>query len=74
MYNKIFASNFRDFWAFLKYGLTREGLGCLGGSLVERLPLAEGLIPGSWDRVPHQAPHRESASPSARVSASICLS
>ena len=23
--------------------------GCLGGSVVERLPLAQGLVPGSWD-------------------------
>ena len=28
----------------------------MGGSAVERLPLAQGVIPGSWDRIPHQAP------------------
>ena len=27
--------------------------GHLGGSVVEHLPLAQGMIPGSWDRVPH---------------------
>ena len=29
--------------------------GQLGGSVVERLPWAQGVIPGSWDRVLHQA-------------------
>ena len=28
----------------------------LGGSVVERLPSAQVVIPGSWDRVSHQAP------------------
>ena len=32
------------------------------------------LIPGSWDRVPHGAPREEPASPSAYVSASLCVS
>ena len=27
----------------------------LGGSVVERLPLCQVMIPGSWDRVLHQA-------------------
>ena len=31
-------------------------LGHLGGSVVERLPSALGMILGSWDRVLHQAP------------------
>ena len=30
--------------------------GCLGGSLVKRLPLAQVMFPGSWDRAPHRAP------------------
>ena len=34
----------------------------LGRSAVERLPLAQGVIPGSWDQVPHQALHGEPAS------------
>ena len=38
------------------------------------LPSAQGVILGSWDQVPHQAPHREPASPSACVSASLCVS
>ena len=48
----------------------------LGGSAVECLPLAQVRILGSWDRVPHQAPSREPASPSAYVSAffPLCLS
>ena len=48
--------------------------GHLGGSVVERLPSAQGLIPGSWDRVPHRAPCRKPASPSACVSASLSVS
>ena len=31
-------------------------LGCLGGSVVEHLPSALGVVPGSRDRVPHRAP------------------
>ena len=48
--------------------------GQLGGSAVEHLPLAQGVILGSWDQVPHWASHREPASPSACVSASLSLS
>ena len=36
--------------------------GCLGGSVVECLPLAQGTILESWDRVPHQAPCEKPAS------------
>ena len=46
----------------------------LGGSAVERLPLDQGVTPGSQNRVLHQAPRREPASPSANVSVSLCLS
>ena len=46
-------------------------MGHLGGSVVECLPLAQGVILGSWDRVPHQAPYREPSSPSAYVSVSL---
>ena len=31
--------------------------GHLGGSEVEYLPSAQGVIPWSWDQVPHRAPH-----------------
>ena len=48
--------------------------GRLGGSVVERLPLAQSMIPESQDRVPHQAPRIEPASPSAYVSAPLSLS
>ena len=48
--------------------------GHLGGSVVEHLPLAQIVIPRSWDPVPHQALRREPASPSAYVSASLPLS
>ena len=44
-------------------------VGRLCGSVVERLPFAQILILGSWDRVLHQP-----ASPSACVSASLCVS
>ena len=38
------------------------------------LPSAQGMILGSRDRVPHQAPCRGPASPSACVSASLRVS
>ena len=37
------------------------------------LPLAWVVIPGSWDQHPHPAPGEEPASPSAYVSASLCV-
>ena len=52
----------------------KKNQGRLGGSAVERLPLAQGVIPGSWDRVSHWAPCMELASPSGCVSASLSLS
>ena len=53
-----------------------EGLGRLPSPVVERLPLAQDVTLGSWDRVPHRAPCMEPASPSASVSASLspCVS
>ena len=44
-------------------------LGHLGGSAIERLPLAQGVILG----LPHRAPRVEPASPSACVSTSVCV-
>ena len=49
-------------------------MGSLGGSAAERLPSAQGVTPGSWDRVLHQALCMEPASASACVSASLCVS
>ena len=46
--------------------------GALGSSVVERLPLAQVMILGSWDRVLIWAPCKEPASLSAHVSASLC--
>ena len=46
----------------------------LYGSSVEWLSLAQVIILGSWDRVPHQAPCEEPVSSSACVSASLCVS
>ena len=48
--------------------------GCLGGSVGERLPSAQGVILESRDQVLHGVPCVEPASPSARVSASLSLS
>ena len=48
-------------------------LGRLGGSVVERLPLAQVMILWSWDVVLHQAPCGKPGSPSAYVSASLSL-
>ena len=47
--------------------------GLLGGLVVERLPLAWGVILGSWDPLLQWAPCREPASLSAYVSASLSL-
>ena len=47
--------------------------GHLGGSAVEHLPLAQGVIPGYRDQVLHQASCMKPASPSACVSASLSL-
>ena len=44
-----------------------------GGLRSLALPLAQGVILGTWDRVPRWAPCMELASPSARVSASLSL-
>ena len=46
----------------------------LGGSAVEHLLLAQDVIPDSHGPVPHQAPRKEPASPSAYVCASFCMS
>ena len=49
--------------------------GRLGGSVVEHLASAQGMILGSQNRVPHQATYGEAeASPSAYISVSPCLS
>ena len=43
-------------------------------SVIEYLPSAQGVVPGSRDRVPRRAPRREPASPSACVSAPLSVS
>ena len=48
--------------------------GSLGGAVVWCLPLAQGAILETRDRIPRQAPCMEPASPSACVSASLSLS
>ena len=48
--------------------------GNLGGSVVERLPLAQGVIPEFRDGLPYRAPCEKPASPSAYVSASLYVS
>ena len=52
--------------------LAKEGR--LGSSAVEHLPSAQGMILESQNQVPHWAPCMESASPSAYMSASLCVS
>ena len=42
--------------------------------MVEYLSLAQGLIPGFWDLVLYLAPRTKPVSPSACVSASLCVS
>ena len=48
--------------------------GSLGGAVVWRLPLAQGVTLGSQDQVPRRAPCMEPAFPSACVSASLSVS
>ena len=48
--------------------------GSLGGSAVEHLPSAQGMILETWDQVLYRAPCMEPASPSACVSASLSVS
>ena len=36
--------------------MLKQTQGHLGSSVVERLPSVQGMILGSWDRVPHWAP------------------
>ena len=55
----------------LSNGFNIAFLGCLGGSAVECLLLAQGVIPESWDRVPHQASCMEPAYVSAFLSVSF---
>ena len=51
----------------------KEEPGSLGGSVVERLPSAQGMILETQDQVPRRAPCMEPASPSACVSLSVSL-
>ena len=48
--------------------------GTLGGSVVQRLPLARGVILKSQDQVPRRVPCMEPASPSACLSLSLSIS
>ena len=67
---------FMTSWGIGKKELKSIAKGGLGGSAVERLPSAQGVILESQNQVPHQAPYMEPVSPSACVSASlsVCLS
>ena len=50
-------------------------LGHLGGSAIEHLPLAQGVVPDSQDQVPHRTSCMKPASPpSACVSTSLSVS
>ena len=61
-------------WLLAGFLLTTQGWGPLGGSVVEHLPLAQVMILEFQDRVLHQVPHMEPASPSAYAPASLCVS
>ena len=73
MINAIVFVYFSKF-SYFYFTVNLEFQGCLGGSVVEHLSSAQGMIPDSQDRVPHRDPCMEPASPSAYVSASICVS
>ena len=63
---KVLTSNYKIIKSWVR--------GHLGGSVVEHLPSAQVVVPGLWDRVPHQAPFCEPASLSAYVPASHSVS
>ena len=69
---KILKENFKS--SIWTHHWKMKWLGCPGGSAVEHLPLAQAMIPGSRDQVPHQASCEEPTSPPAYVSASLCVS
>ena len=55
------------------YTLKTMEKGHLGGSVVERLPLAQVMILGSWDRVLHWAPRRSLLLPRLCLCLSVCV-
>ena len=57
----------------MNYVLEVQLKGSLGGAAVWRLPLAQGAILETRDRIPLRAPGMEPASPSACVSASLSV-
>ena len=61
-------------WPHLQEWEEQEGPSVEGGSAVGRLPSAEGVTLGSWDRVLHLAPHKEPGSPSACASVPVLVS
>ena len=63
----------RVLWRALSWQSNNLAQGCLGGLVVEHLPLAQGMILEFQDGVPHRAPCMEPASPSAHGSASLSV-
>ena len=59
---------------FIVAYLIQSNTGLLGGSVVERLPSAQGVILETRDQVPHWVPWMEAALLSASVSASLSVS
>ena len=49
-------------------------MGCLGGSVVEHLASAQGVVLELWDQFPYRVPYGVPASPSTYVSASLSVS
>ena len=60
-------------WKYARY-IRDQYQGRLGGSVIEHLPLAQGMILWSWDQVPYWAPCMKPASPSACVYTFLFLS
>jgi len=46
----------RECWTPLGGVKEKPSLGSLGGSVIQRLRLAQVMVPGSWDRALHRAP------------------
>ena len=69
---KILWTFFRELEQITLRFVWNQGSG--GGAVVWRLPLAQGAILETRDRIPRRVPCMEPASPSAYVSASLSLS
>ena len=74
-----FSQAFRRYWIQIKQWFSKHCIritsrGRLGGSAIERLPLTQGMVLQSWDRVPFGLALGTLLLPLPIISASLCLS